>query len=144
VPSARAVESIAVQCASHRLLHAKLKLGAGSQERDGKTPCRAMHWVSGASVAVKIGFAVGRAKVLWPSAPYVVPSSANSAWFSEIAGSCPLRSGSNVKVAATGAILGVPLGHKGDSWSFPTCRYDHSLSGRRASTRRILVLMAIC
>ena len=38
MPSARAVESIAVQCASHRLLHAKLKLGAGSQERDGKQP----------------------------------------------------------------------------------------------------------
>jgi hypothetical protein len=40
-----------------------------------------MHWVSVASVAVKIGFAVGRAKVLWPSPPYVVPSSAKSAWF---------------------------------------------------------------
>ncbi len=27
--------------------------------------------------------------------------------------------GSNVKVAATGAVLDVPLGHKHDSWSFP-------------------------
>src|SRR6266852_8215959 len=27
--------------------------------------------------------------------------------------------GSNVKVAAAGAILDVPLGHKDDSWSFP-------------------------
>jgi hypothetical protein len=27
--------------------------------------------------------------------------------------------GSNVKVAASGASLDVPLGHKDDSWSFP-------------------------
>jgi hypothetical protein len=27
--------------------------------------------------------------------------------------------GSNVKVAAAGALLDVPLGHKDDSWSFP-------------------------
>jgi len=27
--------------------------------------------------------------------------------------------GSNVKVAASGALLDVPLGHKDDSWSFP-------------------------
>jgi hypothetical protein len=27
--------------------------------------------------------------------------------------------GSNVKVAAAGAVLDVPLGHKDDSWSFP-------------------------
>ena len=75
-------KSMAVGCACIGSLRTKLKLGSrGSQERDGKTPCRAMHWVSVASVAVKIGFAVGRAKVLLPSPPYVVPSTAKSAWF---------------------------------------------------------------
>jgi hypothetical protein len=39
---------------------------------------------------------------------------------------------SNVKVAATGASLDVPLGHKDDSWSFP--HFD---------TNEILVVMAI-
>ena len=83
---------MAVGCACIGSLRTKLKLGSrGSQERDGNTPWRAMHWVNVASVAVKIGFAVGRAKVLWPSPPYVAPSSAKSAWFWEIGSSCPLR-----------------------------------------------------
>jgi hypothetical protein len=43
---------------------------------------------------------------------------------------------SNVKVAAAGAILDVPLGHKDDSWSFPHFRYHHGLGRRCASTRR--------
>ena len=70
--SAMRRKSMAVGCACIGSLRTKLKLGSrGSQERDGKTPCRAMHWVSVASVAVKIGFAVGRAKVLLPSPPYL-------------------------------------------------------------------------
>ena len=39
------------------------------QFRDGKTPCRAMHCSKTAPVAVKIGLAVGSAKVVCPSPP---------------------------------------------------------------------------
>src|SRR5215831_19222992 len=44
--------------------------------------------------------------------------------------------GSNVKVAAAGALLDVPLGHKDDSWSFPHFDTHHGLSGGCPSTRR--------
>ena len=39
------------------------------QLRDGKVPCKAMHCCRGAPVAVKIGLAVGSAKVVCPSPP---------------------------------------------------------------------------
>ena len=51
--------------------------------------------------------------------------------------------GSNVKVAAAGALLDVPLGHKDDSWSFP--HFD-TITISVADTPRpdeILVVMAI-
>ena len=80
--SAAGGEFIALLPISHPPMPSKARPNAPPpHERNGKTPCRAMHWVSVASVAVKIGFAVRRAKVLWPSPPYVVPSSAKSAWF---------------------------------------------------------------
>jgi hypothetical protein len=40
--------------------------------------------------------------------------------------------GSNVKVAAAGATLDVPLGHKDDSWSFPHFDTINGFSGRCA------------
>jgi hypothetical protein len=51
--------------------------------------------------------------------------------------------GSNVKVAAAGAILDVPLGHKDDSWSFP--HFDTITVSVADAPRsdEILVVMAI-
>jgi Amino acid synthesis len=51
--------------------------------------------------------------------------------------------GSNVKVAAPGAILDVPLGHKDDSWSFP--HFDTITVSVADAPRpdEILVVMAI-
>jgi Amino acid synthesis len=51
--------------------------------------------------------------------------------------------GSNVKVAAAGAVLDVPLGHKDDSWSFP--HFDTITVSVAAAPRpdEILVVMAI-
>src|SRR5215472_9318052 len=51
--------------------------------------------------------------------------------------------GSNVKVAASGAILDVPLGHKDDSWSFP--HFDTITVSVADAPRlnEILVVMAI-
>ena len=51
--------------------------------------------------------------------------------------------GSNVKVAAAGAILGVPLGHKDDSWSF--AHFDAITVSVADAPRpdEILVVMAI-
>src|SRR5215510_1835972 len=51
--------------------------------------------------------------------------------------------GSNVKVAAAGALLDVPLGHKDDSWSFP--HFDTITVSVADSPRpdEILVVMAI-
>jgi hypothetical protein len=40
-----------------------------------------MHWVSGASVAVKIGFAADGQNTFALPTPHVLASSANSAWF---------------------------------------------------------------
>jgi Amino acid synthesis len=51
---------------------------------------------------------------------------------------------SNVKVAATGASLDVPLGHKDDSWSFP--HFDTitvSVADALRPPNEILVVMAI-
>lgn len=41
----------------------------GYQFRGGNTPASAMHWVKGWPVAVKMGFAVGSAKVVVPLPP---------------------------------------------------------------------------
>ena len=41
-----------------------------------------------------------------------------------------------VKVAAAGAVLDVPLGHKDDSWLFPHFDNDYGLNRRCPSTRR--------
>jgi hypothetical protein len=51
--------------------------------------------------------------------------------------------GSNVKVAAAGALLDVPLGHKDDSWSFP--HFDTITISVADAPRpdEILVVMAI-
>jgi hypothetical protein len=51
--------------------------------------------------------------------------------------------GSNVKVAAAGALLEVPLGHKDDSWSFP--HFDTITVSVADAPRpdEILVVMAI-
>jgi hypothetical protein len=51
--------------------------------------------------------------------------------------------GSNVKVAAAGALLDVPLGHKDDSWSFP--HFDTITVSVADAPRpdEILVVMAI-
>ena len=51
--------------------------------------------------------------------------------------------GSNVKVAAAGAILDVPLGHKDESWSFP--HFDTITVSVADAPRpdEILVVMAI-
>jgi hypothetical protein len=49
------------------------------QLRDGNTPNSAMHCVKGKPVALKIGFAVGSAKLVVPLPPNVVPSNENSA-----------------------------------------------------------------
>jgi hypothetical protein len=43
---------------------------------------------------------------------------------------------SNVKVAAVGASLDVPLGHKDDSWSFPHFDTITRVGRRRASAER--------
>jgi hypothetical protein len=51
--------------------------------------------------------------------------------------------GSNVKVAAAGALLDVPLGHKDDSWSFP--HFDTITVSVADAPRpeEILIVMAI-
>jgi amino acid synthesis protein len=43
---------------------------------------------------------------------------------------------SNVKVAAAGASLDVPLGHKDDTWSIPSFRYDNGVGRRRTPPGR--------
>jgi hypothetical protein len=49
--------------------------------------------------------------------------------------------GSNVKVAAAGASLDVPLGHKDNSWSFP--HFDTITVSVADRPDEILVVMAI-
>jgi hypothetical protein len=44
-------------------------IGVEAQFRDGKMPCKAMHCSKTAPVAVKIGLAVGSAKVVTASPP---------------------------------------------------------------------------
>src|SRR5712672_1285529 len=51
--------------------------------------------------------------------------------------------GSNVKVAAAGALLDVPLGHKDDSWSFPHFDTITVSVGDAPRPDEILVVMAI-
>jgi hypothetical protein len=51
---------------------------------------------------------------LWSAAPIVIGKPMRAA-----IGGGKAVIGSNVKVAAAGASLDVPLGHKDDSWSFP-------------------------
>jgi hypothetical protein len=51
--------------------------------------------------------------------------------------------GSNVKVAAAGALLDVPLGHKDDSWSFPHFDTVTVLVADAPRPDEILVVMAI-
>jgi len=50
---------------------------------------------------------------------------------------------SNVKVAAAGASLDVPLGHKDDSWSFPHFDTITASVADAPRTNAILVVMAI-
>ena len=50
---------------------------------------------------------------------------------------------SNVKVAAAGASLDVPLGHKDDSWSFPHFDTITASEADAPRTNAILVVMAI-
>ena len=63
--------------------------GRATQFRDGNIPISAIQVRSGAPVAVKIGFIVGSAKVVWPLPPYLVPIRANSASFWAIGSNCP-------------------------------------------------------
>jgi hypothetical protein len=51
--------------------------------------------------------------------------------------------GSNVKIAAAGAILDVPLGHKDDSWSFPHFDTVTIMVADAPRPDEILVAMAI-
>ena len=50
---------------------------------------------------------------------------------------------SNVKVAAAGTSLDVPLGHKDDSWSFPHFDTITASVADAPRTNAILVVMAI-
>jgi hypothetical protein len=64
-------------------------------------------------------------------------------FWAEMIGGGKVVIGSNVKVAAAGALLDVPLGHKDDSWSFP--HFDTITVSVADAPRpdEILVVMAI-
>ena len=60
------------------------------QFRDGNTPTIAMHDMSGALLTVRIGLTYGKANVVAPSPPYIVPRMLNKAMFWVIGNIWPL------------------------------------------------------